>query len=190
MDTRELTSSLSGRLGDFTVFLGVFSSDKLPSINFNPKPVIFIANTLHSNTSVTTVGHWVCFYLEFQPVGNMIFFDSFGFPPGFYNSDFLTFINEKYPKFNVFDFGVQMQPNESQKCGLYVLNFVHYVSHYGIEKFKCFFKNRFNSKNLRQNDAIVTRYYFKHLSKHKTCTYWKKGRKRAITYAECKKIER
>ena len=187
MDTRELERSLRGRIGGLIHFWGIYTSDNMPVVQYNSKPIIFIANTLHSNTEVTAVGHWVCFYIEFLPVKRVIFYDSYGLLPSFYSSEFSDYINKKYKDFNTYHFGVQLQPDTSQKCGLYSLNFIHYVSHYGINNFISLFKNVFNPRRLNQNDSYITRYYFKHLSKFKSCSYWKSGKKRAISYAECKK---
>ena len=79
-----------------------------------------------------------------------------------------------------------------KKCGLYVVNFIHYVSYYKLDKFISYYNIKFTSRNLRQNDALVTSYYFKHLSNARTCTFWKPSGKfkRAITYAECVKYKR
>ena len=188
MDSREIEISLRGRIGSIVHFWGVYTSDKLPYVQYNSKPIIFIANTLHSNTPVTTVGHWVCFYIEFHPLKQLIFYDSYGLLPDFYSADFSFYINKKYKDFKAYHFGVQLQPDMSQKCGLYTLNFIHYVSHYGINQFINLFKKVFKPRKLNQNDGYVTRYYFKYLSKFKSCSYWKRGKKRAVSYAECKKI--
>ena len=72
------------------------------------------------------------------------------------------------------------------KCGLYVLLFIHSISHLGLKDFTKFLYNRFTFKKreLTYNDKYVTRCYFKYLSKS-NCSQWKTGDKRAITYKEC-----
>ena len=188
MDTRELEVSLRGRIWGRAQFLGVYSSDTLPHIRCNSKPVLLIVNTLNSKMSSSTVGHWVCIYIEFNRVKRLIFYDSYGLLPGFYSKDFSNYINEKYRNFNIFDTGVQIQPDASHKCGLYALHFIHFVSHYGLDKFIASFKTIFNPRNLDENDARVTRYYFKNLYRRTNCSQWKSGARRAMTYAECVKM--
>ena len=144
MDTRELQRALRGRLGPFIRYEGIYTSDNLPYIVSSSKPVIFIANTLKSTSPISTVGHWVCFYIEFQPKKRLVFFDSFGLLPGLYSEGFSDYVEKKYSSFNVYDFGVQLQPDISQKCGLYVLYFIRYISYYGIDAFTSNFKSIFN----------------------------------------------
>ena len=67
MEVRELESALKHILGSRIKFMGVYTSDRLPFISFNTKPIIFIANTLKSTANINTVGHWVGIYFEFQP---------------------------------------------------------------------------------------------------------------------------
>ena len=84
MDTREIERALRGHIGPYVYYKGVFTSDNLPYITYNSKPIVFISNTLSSNTSISTVGHWVCFYISFYPVKKLIFYDSYGLLPHFY----------------------------------------------------------------------------------------------------------
>ena len=188
MDTRELETALKGRIGPLIHFKGIFTSDILPYIKYNSKPIIFISNTLSSTSHISIVGHWVCFYIEFFPKKRLVFFDSYGLLPSIYSQYFSEYIEKKYSKFSIYDFGKQLQPNVSQKCGLYVLLFTHYVSHYGVDRFISMFKTLFSIKYLKKNDILVTRYYFKYLSKVNSCYSWKNGKRRAITFKECKKM--
>ena len=187
MDVRELESSLRFRIGSKVDYLGIFTSDKLPYIKKSNIPVMFIANTLESSSDVNIVGHWVCFYIEFSPNRRIIFYDSYGFPPHIYCDGFTEFINI-YQEHSVYDYGIQVQPDTSVKCGLYVLFFIHFVSFYGMDKFTWVFKHTFSKKDLQSNDKYVTRYYLKYLSK--SCRRWRYGSKRAITYQECKHLNR
>lgn len=188
MDTREIESALRGKIGGLINYKGIYTSDKLPYIHYSSKPIIFIANTLESTADISITGHWLAFYIEFYPKKRIIFFDSFGLNPRIYSSYFSEYFDEKYSSFPIYDFAVQLQPDNSQKCGLYVIHFIHYVSYNGIDKFISYMPTIFSSKKLENNDQYVTKYYFKHLSKVKNCSYWKTGNKRAITFKECKRI--
>ena len=192
MDARDIEKSLRGHIGPYIHYKGVFTSDNLPHISYNSKPIIFISNTLSSDSDISTVGHWVCFYLSFYPVKKLVFYDSYGLSPHFYSEHFSKYIHKQCRSSDTYYFDKHLQPNTSQKCGLYVINFIHYVSHNHLEKFMSYYNSKFNSHNLKQNDVLVTHYYFKYLSKVKSCTFWKRSRsfKRAITYAECIKYSR
>lgn len=185
MDVRELEDGLRGRLGNKVDYLGVFTSDTLPHIHSTNKPIVFIANTLKSSTDVRTVGHWISFYVEFSPIQRVVFFDSYGLHPSIYCDGFTEFIN-KYHKFSIYDYGLQLQPDTSIKCGLYVSFFIHFLSFNGINKFSWRYKHVFSKRDLQSNDRYVTLYYLKHLSK--SCRKWKYGTKKAITYQECKQL--
>ena len=52
--------------------------------------------------------------------------------------DFLIFL-KKYRNTPIHHFGKQLQPDNSIKCGLYVIMFIHYVSHFGLKLFTSFF---------------------------------------------------
>ena len=99
--------------------------------------------------------------------------------------DFLIFL-KKYRNTPIHHFGEQLQPDNSIKCGLYVILFIHYISHFGLKQFTSFLYSRFVKKknDLSYNDKYVARYYFKYLSKS-PCSHFKTGNKRAITYKEC-----
>ena len=186
MDVRELEKALKHKLGPYVRFIGIYASDRIPFIQYSAKPVLLIANTLKSGTDINTIGHWVAFYFEFQPQKRVIFFDSYGLPPQFYiNSGFSDFL-KKYDNTPIYHYGKQLQPDNSMKCGLYVLLFIHSISHLGLKDFTKFLYGRFvfKKRELPYNDKYVTRYYFKYLSKS-NCSQWKTGNKRAITYKEC-----
>ena len=119
MDSREIEISLRGRIGSIVHFWGVYTSDKLPYVQYNSKPIIFIANTLHSNTPVTTVGHWVCFYIEFHPLKQLIFYDSYGLLPDFYSADFSFYIHT-YTEANPPIWGVASIQREREKQRKYI----------------------------------------------------------------------
>ena len=191
MDSREIDVILRGWLGPLIKYAGVFSANELPRLSYNVKPVVIIANTLNSTADLSTVGHWVIFYLSFHPKKEIVFFDSFGFPPDFYNDEFTKFLGY-YSNHRLSSFDQQLQPDSSQKCGLYVIHFTHYVSYHGIEKYKVLFQNRFTSKNLGENDKTVTHYYFKNVIKKSSCSQWKvkQGYRRAITFKECLKYQK
>ena len=120
MDVRELERALKFRIGPHIKYAGIHASDQLPFIQHNIKPVLFIANTLKSSANINTVGHWVVFYFEFDPIIKLIFFDSYGFSPYFYkDSGFSAFLS-RYGNIPIYHFEKQIQPHMSVKCGLYV----------------------------------------------------------------------
>ena len=187
MDVREIQNILRGRLGPYVHYKGIFTSDKLPRYRYNVKPIVFIANTLSSQTDISVVGHWVAFYMSFYPKKLIIFFDSYGLSPHFYSRDLSDWM-QQYSQFHIQEFGHQIQPDKSQKCGLYVLQFIHYVSYFGIHKYKRYYSDTYSTHRLNQNDQMVTNYVFKHILKVNNCSQWKmkiKGNKHAITYEEC-----
>ena len=80
----------------------------------------------------------------------------------------------------------QYQPDNSYKCGLYTLSFIHSISQVGIEQTILQVCDNLNQRYKYQNDRYVTRYYFRHLTST-NCKQWKiNDGKRAITYKECK----
>ena len=181
-----MESALKNKLGPHIKFIGIYTSDHLPFISYNTKPIVLIANTLKSSANINTVGHWVGFDFEIYPKKQVIFFDSYGFSQHFYvNSGFSAFLR-RYRQTPIYNFGRQFQPDSSMKCGLYVSPFAHYISLYGVNKFTSYIYNRFHikKKDLAYNDKYVTRYYFKYLSKP-PCSHWKIRNKRTITYKEC-----
>lgn len=187
MDTSELQYSLRGKLGDKVNYIGILSSDKVGIIHIpfiRSKPFVFIANILNNEVDKNVMGHWVTFYVEKSPSKNIVFFDSYGINLKLYCKEFSDFI-DRNNSFRIYEFGKQIQPNNSYKCGLYALFFVHYLSYKGIRETIFRVKNIFSYTNLLSNDRYVTRYYYAHLNK-KNCYWWKLGKKRAITFKECK----
>ena len=77
---------------------------------------------------------------------HVIFFDSYGLSPYFYvNSGFSTFLR-KYRHTAIYQIGIQFQPDNSMKFGLYVSLFVRYISLYGVNNFTSFIHNKFHLK--------------------------------------------
>ena len=192
MDGREIDTSLKKtNLGSLISFKGVFTSDTLPFIPYHFKPIILISNTLDSKTDISVVGHWVAFYISFYPKKELYFFDSFGFSPSSYNDYFSQYINLYHDShFRILEFGRQIQPDLSNKCGLYVIHFTHFTSLNGFTNFIKCFQNKFILKKsaLRLNDTYVTKYFFNSVLKSKHCLPWKlrkKGKAHAFTYKEC-----
>ena len=143
MEVRELEKALKHKLGPFVKFIGNYASNRIPFIPYSTKPVLLIANTLKSSADINTIGHWVAFYFEFQPKKRLIFFYSYGLPPHFYiNSGFSDFL-KKYRNTPIHHFGKQLQPDNSVKCGLYVIMFIHYISHFGLKQFTSYLYSRF-----------------------------------------------
>ena len=181
MDVRELDVALRGNIGNNIIYSGVYTSDKIPYFYERwRKPVMFIVNTLKSTTDIQIIGHWVAFYIESS---RLIFFDSYGIHPYVYGEEIEKYVNNyKRREVNCVFFNHQIQPGTSVKCGLYVLFFIHYTSHYNIDSFT---RITFSRSSLSDNDKFVTSYYFKYLNKSKSCKDWRYGKNRAITYEEC-----
>ena len=94
MEVRELEKALKHKLGPYVKFIGIYASNRIPFIFYSTKPVLLIANTLKSSAVINTIGHWVAFYFEFQPI-KRLFFYSYGLPPHFYiNSGFSDFLKK------------------------------------------------------------------------------------------------
>ena len=91
------------------------------------------------------MGHWVCFYISFFPNKYILFFDSYGLKPHIYSLEFSKWL-KLYPHFQLKEFGRQIQPDDSQKCGLYVINFIYLISHFGLPQYKLFFETQFSIK--------------------------------------------
>ena len=193
MESREIENALRGRIGPYVNYKGVYTSDYLPFISYSAKPVIIIANTLSSRADISIVGHWVAFYISFYPSTYILFFDSYGLSPHLYTQHFSHWLG-RYSKYKIQEFRRQVQPDNSQKCGLYVIHFTHYTSYFGIDKYRNFFKNNFSRVKLHFNDVTVTRYYFNRIVKNNnSCSRWRKNKrsdKNAITYKECLSYKR
>ena len=65
MDVRELESALKHKLGPHIKVIAIYTSDRLPAISYNTKPIVLIANCLQGSANINTVGHWVDFILNF-----------------------------------------------------------------------------------------------------------------------------
>ena len=92
MDVSELESSLKGKLGPHIKYIGIFMSDQIPSVSYNTRPVLLIANTLKTKTKINIVGHWVVLHFEFYPMKRIIFFDSYDHPTFILTVGFLKFL--------------------------------------------------------------------------------------------------
>ena len=144
MGVRELESALKRKLGPHIKFIGIYTSDRLPVISYNTKPIVLIANILKSSANINTVGYCAGFCFEFYPKKRVIFFESYGLSPYFNVSSGISTFLRKYRHTPIYHFGIQFQPNSSMKCGLYVSLFVHYISLYGVNKITSFIHNRFH----------------------------------------------
>ena len=186
MDSHELDSYIRKTLSDKVQYMGIFTSDDVGIMKIfsnRSKPIIFVANTLKKSDDSSIMGHWVCFYIEKSPLNKIIFFDSYGLNPVFYCKGFELFIS-KNRRFSIYNIGMHMQGLDSYKCGLYVIFFIHYTSLYSIGETLVKIKNTFSANTTSINDRYITRYFFKFISR-KSCTRWKAGGERAVTYREC-----
>ena len=186
MDSHELDSYINKTLGNRVQYIGIFTSDDVEKMrihNDRDIPIVFIANTLRKSEDSSIMGHWVCFYIEKSPVNKVIYFDSYGLDPRFYCKGFELFILE-HTQFTIYNIGMQMQPLDSYKCGLYVIFFIHYTSLYSIRETLMKIEHTFSPNTQSDNDRYVTRYFFKFISR-KPCVPWRSNGKTAVTYREC-----
>ena len=187
MDTKEINTALRRTLGDKIMYLGIYCSDNLPKIpKYREKPMALIANTLKTTDDESVMGHWVAFLID--TCRRVIYFDSYGLNPNYYNNGFSYFLDKL--QLTCFTFGEQYQPVKSIKCGLYVMLFIHYISHYGLQSTLVYLRNILSVKYKRRNDVVVTKYYFKYINKKKGCGYWKILTDNAITYKECMSLKK
>ena len=111
MNTSELNCILERALvGTDCKFLGVFAADRIP--NTNTFPSCFVASTDPARLAGT---HWVACYCSSRD--NIEFFDSYGFPPSFYEYLELPFTPTKFNH-------VSFQALNSSVCGHYCVYFL------------------------------------------------------------------
>jgi hypothetical protein len=142
MDSLQLTNFFTKR--DSAQFIGVFSSDKLPTkIKY---PVALIVNTAPS----TNPGdHWIAIYITRNRDG--YYFDSFGRPPTV--SSIISFLKKNC---KTIDFNTkQIQHLKSIKCGQFSALYLKYrISGGSSQNFLSLF-----NINLMLNEKIVNSYF-------------------------------
>ena len=110
----EKRAHLDGMLS--TIWLGVFSADRLPS-RITQFPRWLVVNT---DPSTKPGMHWVAMY--FPDASTSKFFDSYGFPPSFCSPHFEKLLGKfSIQKRNTND----LQILTSNVCGYYALNYVY-----------------------------------------------------------------
>ena len=98
--------------------------------------------------------HWLL--LMFQPTGQIVYIDPLGKKPSAYSkilSDWL-----KASKHHVKSIPFQIQPNDSELCGLYILYFLFFLSR-GVQFEKIV--RKFHRKNMLLNDEMVSKFAVK-----------------------------
>lgn len=133
MNTLQLNKALRSDPWVNLTFLGVFASDKLPSLQKN---TCFVANT---EPSSLPGAHWVCFYID----DKCHFFDSYGRDPKIY---FTTHLNDyTYNK-------QQVQSFFSACCGQYCIFYLCLKAR-GLSDADILLNF---CSNLQENDEFVT----------------------------------
>ena len=129
-------------------FQGVFPSDILPKIDKYPAGFIF------NNEPSTEAGmHWLAFY--FPEKGQSEFFDSYGFSPENYTSNFTKFIKNSRRHINT----KILQSMDTAVCGDYSLFYLwHRVRGKSIAKIDNIF-----TENTHLNDKITVSFVRTHM---------------------------
>ena len=153
MNTSQILTTLQNDAYVRRIFFGVYSADRLPSKL--PVPCALVANTAPSTSQGE---HWVCFFIDSHHRGD--WFDSYGFPPEFYNSSFQVFLDNNTSSFKYSQ--QQLQDASSNVCGAYCLYFLccraRAVGYINIV-------NRF-TQDTTQNDKRVAAYVNKRFNIH------------------------
>ncbi len=111
MNTEEIRCTLEADSNTAPLFLGVFSADQLPNIEYRPSA--FVANT---DPSTSPGEHWVAFFIDKETE----YFDSYGLPPFPVFENYLSRLG-KY----IFN-DVTLQDFDTTVCGQYCIFFLHY----------------------------------------------------------------
>lgn len=127
------------------VFCGIFPCDKLPKLNTSTDCALII----NSGEAKTKGEHWLLVYYR-KKTKTLIWFDSLGNPPNFYNPKILQWIKSNNVKIEINKKVIQSP--YSYLCGIFVLFVFFYLSRgwplsYIVNKF---------SRNLIANDRIVS----------------------------------
>ena len=99
-------------------------------------------------------GHWLL--LMFQPMGHILYIDPLGKKPHTYSKTLSDWF--KAHKCQVRSTPFQIQPADSDLCGLYILYFLFFLSR-GVQFDKIM--RKFHSKNLSLNDKMVSKFALK-----------------------------
>ncbi|CAL1298044.1 unnamed protein product [Larinioides sclopetarius] len=100
------------------LFAGVFASDQIPFLDPDVEAITFINTGISSTKGQDSVivGHWLLAHQVNSNTAN--FFDSFGFPPQFFNEHIVNYFS-RYE--NLFPNKFQFQTFGTQVCGYYVI---------------------------------------------------------------------
>ena len=123
----------------------------------NVKEIEKISTQRHSYARAYIVyanHHWLL--LVFYPSWTILYMDPLGEKPATYSAHFANWL--KSLRWRVGNNLVQIQPKGSDKCGLYILYFMYYLSRgYKFEKIM----QKFHRTNLSLNDKLVSSFVFK-----------------------------
>ena len=144
MNTLQLERALKHNTFTKKIFVGVFAADELPKLN--TFPCGFVANTDPSTEPGTP---WVAFYFPSREKGE--FFDSYGYPPGYYG--FKSYEIETWNQH-------KLQSSWSNVCGQYCIFYLYHKSRgYSMSKIVNLFTD-----NTSINDRNVACYVKKHFN--------------------------
>ena len=120
MNSRQLEQCLLSDSCTSGIFHGVFAANKLPKYKIK-RPYLVIANT---DPDYKPGAHWVLIYQN--EWNSTYFFDSYGYPPTFYNSFFLHFLRKNGKEFE--SNKCQLQSFTSSFCGQWCLYVAYHLS--------------------------------------------------------------
>ena len=127
-------------------FCGVYAQNNLPK-TLDVYPCGLIANT---DPKGKPGKHWVAFYLSSPYEGE--FFDSYGYPPSFYSSHYVSFLNRNAKEWSFNH--KELQSTWSRVCGQYcIFYFLHRARGVSLSTIVNIF-----SSNKECNDHIVNHF--------------------------------
>ena len=158
MNSVQISSILNNLDATRNLFNGCYKNDTIPFHLKSKRNGFFIVNT---NVNVTTMGHWILFYIKYSV---LYFFDSFGENIKTYGLDIESF----FSSFNgdkVIAIRSPLQDDLSYVCGAYVIYFAYMMGkNHSIYSIKSKF-----SKNRKRNDIYVTKFILIKTRTYITC---------------------
>lgn len=141
LDSLEIKEKIHADNFEKTSFLGVFPFYVIPAIHRFPASLV-----INTHPKRYPGEHWLAVF--FDSKDSCDFFDSFGFPPKYY--DLEKYIN-RFSKNYMFN-RIQLQSNDSDLCGYYCIQFI-------LLKARCFslddIISLFDTKDHDLNDFLI-----------------------------------
>ncbi len=132
---------------------GIFPSDEIPTSILSEKNFSIIVNTA---TRQQRIGHFVALSVDGKHIA---YFDPLGLPP--MQANINQFVDKCKEQRQMIVNDNQIQPSESQLCGLYCIAFLILRKTYPCSKLISAITNVFNVSNPQNNDAQCISYLHK-----------------------------